>query len=276
MRRLNNKGFAITGILYTVFIVFLLIMLSVLSLLRIKKNMLEKSLEVLEGSFDGKKMDIEAIKNFNSGSSEDKGKINNTGKYIFYVNGDFEETVSCDGAEWPNCSIKSFTVPSDDYYKLEIWGAKNGEEKGGYSVGYIYLKKDDELNVSYSDSNFSIKKGDRILISSGDFLSGITNDVDNSFFGIYVAAGDNMPDYDNKVVMKGNDADKGHVKISHGGITCDAYLKKGSQISDDIVFTNKDCNDYTEWGYSFNGDVVGNVLTLVDAYSFDDVGDSNG
>lgn len=43
MTMLNNKGFAISGILYTLFILFLLILVSVLSGLSTKKNMLEQS-----------------------------------------------------------------------------------------------------------------------------------------------------------------------------------------------------------------------------------------
>ena len=43
--KLNNKGFAITGILYTVFVLFLLILLSVLSGLNIKRKTLEKNIK---------------------------------------------------------------------------------------------------------------------------------------------------------------------------------------------------------------------------------------
>jgi len=42
--KLNNKGFAITGILYTVFVLFLMILLSVLSGLNIKRQILEKNI----------------------------------------------------------------------------------------------------------------------------------------------------------------------------------------------------------------------------------------
>ena len=43
--KLNNKGFAITGILYTIFILFLMILLSVVSGLNIKRQLLEKNME---------------------------------------------------------------------------------------------------------------------------------------------------------------------------------------------------------------------------------------
>ncbi len=41
---MNNKGFAITGILYTIFILFIMILLSILSGLNTRKNILEKSI----------------------------------------------------------------------------------------------------------------------------------------------------------------------------------------------------------------------------------------
>ena len=50
---LNNKGFAITGILYTLFILFLLILVSVLGALSARKNMLEASTGKLEESYLG-------------------------------------------------------------------------------------------------------------------------------------------------------------------------------------------------------------------------------
>lgn len=48
---MNNKGFAITGILYTIFVLFLAILLSVLSTISYKKGVLEKTIVGLEDSF---------------------------------------------------------------------------------------------------------------------------------------------------------------------------------------------------------------------------------
>lgn len=62
-KKLNNKGFAITGILYTLFILFLLIMLSLLAGLRSRKNMLEQSLKSLEETFDGTVLSSDKVEN---------------------------------------------------------------------------------------------------------------------------------------------------------------------------------------------------------------------
>ena len=55
--KINNKGFAITGIIYTLFIVFLLVLLSVLSGLSIYRNLMINSTESLEQSFEGIKIE---------------------------------------------------------------------------------------------------------------------------------------------------------------------------------------------------------------------------
>lgn len=53
MRRLNNKGFAITGILYTTFIVFVMCLLSLLAGLRSKRMISEKYLSIIENNYHG-------------------------------------------------------------------------------------------------------------------------------------------------------------------------------------------------------------------------------
>lgn len=78
--KLNNKGFAITGILYTLFILFLLILVSILGGLSSKKNMLEQSIISQENSFIGTKIE-----------PAEKALKDNitivTGKYVFSISG---------------------------------------------------------------------------------------------------------------------------------------------------------------------------------------------
>lgn len=79
IHKLNNKGFAITGILYTLFVMFLLLMLSVLSGLSSKKNLLEKVTNDYEDTYLGTPIEepnkITAI--------IESGEAIVTGKYIF-------------------------------------------------------------------------------------------------------------------------------------------------------------------------------------------------
>lgn len=78
--KLNNKGFAITGILYTLFILFLLILVSVLGGLSTKKNMLEQSVVSQEDSFIGTSLNAEQI---NAVIDIENATVTVTGKYIF-------------------------------------------------------------------------------------------------------------------------------------------------------------------------------------------------
>lgn len=80
---MNNKGFAITGVLYTIMILFLLILLSILAGLSSRNNLLKKSVESLESNFVGKE-----IKEFTI--TENKAPF--TGKYVFRVTGGPEDT----------------------------------------------------------------------------------------------------------------------------------------------------------------------------------------
>lgn len=84
MKRLNNKGFAITGILYTLFILFILLMFSILNGLQSKKQMLEKSTVKLEESFKLKDVTNDSNVGIIKASSEEKALV--AGKYTFEVN----------------------------------------------------------------------------------------------------------------------------------------------------------------------------------------------
>ena len=56
MKKIGNDGFAITGILYTLFALFLMVLFSVLAGLSSRKNMLEKTTSALNESYVGKEI----------------------------------------------------------------------------------------------------------------------------------------------------------------------------------------------------------------------------
>lgn len=73
---MNNKGFAITGILYTLLILFLLILVSFLSAMAYRNNFLQKSIESFDDSFVGYEEDDDIV---------DNDVARYTGKYQFTI-----------------------------------------------------------------------------------------------------------------------------------------------------------------------------------------------
>lgn len=74
---MNNKGFAITSILYTIFVLFLLILISILFALNNQNNLMRKSIESLEDDY---------IKPAELNNIESVTTAQCTGKYIFFDN----------------------------------------------------------------------------------------------------------------------------------------------------------------------------------------------
>lgn len=114
MRLLNNKGFAITSILYVLFILFLLILISVLSGLSSKKNMAEKTLEMLEDSFIGVEMDRTDEKVI---EAQELGIAPVTGKYIFMIDGTNTlcSTYLTRGTNWNEEDVTYIPKDCNDY-----------------------------------------------------------------------------------------------------------------------------------------------------------------
>ncbi len=71
--KLNNKGFAITGILYTLLVLFLITLISVLAELNTRKKIMEKSIETLEDKYEF----------ISCGHTTEEKEAPETGKYIF-------------------------------------------------------------------------------------------------------------------------------------------------------------------------------------------------
>lgn len=75
---LNNKGFAISGMLYTLFALFLIIMFSILAMSNFKRNVLIKTTENLRESYTLKEVSIDRVF-----KNDETRVINISGKYIF-------------------------------------------------------------------------------------------------------------------------------------------------------------------------------------------------
>lgn len=78
---MNNKGFAIIGILYTILILFLMIMLSVLAGLNTRKNFMEKSISSFQDDYLGDEISQSYVL---SANTYKKAPV--TGKYVFFNN----------------------------------------------------------------------------------------------------------------------------------------------------------------------------------------------
>lgn len=83
-KQLGNQGFAITGILYTLFVLFLLVLMSVLTGLAQKKNILERTIS----SFDNDYLGTMVYEEGTTPTDDIKTSLSNqiapvTGKYYF-------------------------------------------------------------------------------------------------------------------------------------------------------------------------------------------------
>ena len=81
---MNNKGFAITGIIYTLFIIFLMVLLSVLSGLKSYQRLMSNSISGLENSFEGVKLKDSS---YEDNAIDGNGVVNYSGKYVFEKEG---------------------------------------------------------------------------------------------------------------------------------------------------------------------------------------------
>ena len=121
MRRLDNRGFAITGILYTLFTLFILILFSILSGLQVKKQMLEKNTEKLEESYKGRNVTEDNKIGISQAQRENKALVK--GKYVFQLS-NASKNIQCYTYlnEGDPLTVNDITfVPSDcNDYKFDI------------------------------------------------------------------------------------------------------------------------------------------------------------
>ena len=106
--RLNNKGFAISSVMYLILVMALILVALILALLNSRKLILDRQKKDLIGKYESKGIDSLTTYEFNE-----------IGSYIF-------------------------TVPQTGMYKIELWGAEGGGSyggKGAYTSGFITLKR---------------------------------------------------------------------------------------------------------------------------------------
>lgn len=83
---MNNKGFAITGIIYTLFILFLMILLTVLTGLSSYQKLMINSTRSLENSFEGEEIgDDPSNLYYDFDDIEEYKKAYYLGKYVFKI-----------------------------------------------------------------------------------------------------------------------------------------------------------------------------------------------
>ena len=130
---MNKKGFAVSGILYTILLIFLALIYMLLMNFKNKKNLLDQlKSEVINGD-----------------------KCQSGIVYTFDYTGDVQE----------------FVAPCDGEYKLEVWGAQGGRGYysdtcyiddagyGGYSVGTVNLDVDEKIYVVVGQKPDSLTGG---------------------------------------------------------------------------------------------------------------------
>lgn len=117
--RLNNQGFAITGILYTLFILFLLILLSILGAISSKRNMLQQSISSEEDSFTGTNLNLTQAELIQI-MKDNKAPV--TGKYVFTITDIETKCFTYLNAGEPLVNETRTYSPGDcnDYNKLEM------------------------------------------------------------------------------------------------------------------------------------------------------------
>lgn len=220
MERKEN-GFAATGILYTILLVFLILMTTLLATLSSRSRILEK------------------LKN------DAKGKC------------DFEV-----GRTWNftfSRSVKKMDVPCDATYKLEVWGAQGGYRssseyggKGGYSVGNVSLKKEEQLYIYVGGSGHGTGfngGGRRYTYYGGGGATDIRIGQDSLYARIIVAGGGGSDGAANKKGMYGGGVNGGSSTEGYVNSPCMNYCGKGGT------------NSYSGAGLSYTGTSQSSTVT---------------
>ena len=150
---MNNKGFAITGILYTLFILFIMILFSILSSLSYKKGILEKTVLGIEDDYETEIF---------------SGNINDT--YIITTNSGIETAVSKINGKFEFTPTATSTVISENKTKCYVY-FKKGEK--------IYEKNAVDIAANGFTSSFKMIPDDCNRTYKDIFLSSAPNELNN-------------------------------------------------------------------------------------------------
>ena len=107
--KLGNNGFAITGILYTIFILFLMILLSVLGGLNTKRQLLEKNIEDINSKIEAKCYSLDDKR-----PATEYGTTYYSGKYTFKIDNKTYTTYISKGKQLTNDYLKSLNYLGND------------------------------------------------------------------------------------------------------------------------------------------------------------------
>ena len=300
MSELNNKGFAITGILYTLYIVFLLIMLAVLAGLQSRKTIMERSLQGLEESFDGRKKN----EYINDTLTTKRAPI--TGKYVFSINKNYLSgientgtTKAETGAYYKNQGYNDIDNKGNLNYSIDngiitATMMKNNVGQGetfGFTTGYANLKAgtvyyidadiDPNSNVTWGTGtrNNTVEiylmkdKENRYNTACSESCTSNCTCIVKNKAGAVRFKPTETGTYWLRLDINSSQQNK-QVRFSNVSITtteasvCSTYLNKGDMLNHSIKFITSDCNDYS-YNYSFEPLVGGNEMKLKDIYSFE-------
>ena len=115
--KLNNKGFAITSVIYAMILLFIVLMTMTIAILGRRKILLNRSRDIA------------------------KNVLNETDYIYEYKYKDEYKDI-----------YQTFTAPFSGYYRVELWGAQNGNKNGAYATGIINLNQEDKLYVYIGNS----------------------------------------------------------------------------------------------------------------------------
>ena len=106
--KLNNKGFAISAILYTLLILFTLTLISLIAGLNSRNKMLEKSIESMEKKYNWDCIDETKDSNISYLPTTEK-----RGKYIFKGTNEEGNEIKCTGTSCQRYLSGKITIPMD-------------------------------------------------------------------------------------------------------------------------------------------------------------------